>query len=75
MGMADAIFLFTGRLDNGQRLRRSVVGSGRRQVKEQLSGHPVGWWLPMQVSQGLPEAEVKVHLSPSSGHQALPSGQ
>lgn len=67
-GMADAIFLCAGRLYNGQRLRKPVVGSDTGQAKGHLPGHPVGWWVPVEVSQGLgglPGAAVKACLNPS----------
>lgn len=53
--MADAIFLCTGslengqRLDNGQRLRKPMA----RQVRGDLARHCMGWWLPMEVNWGL----------------------
>lgn len=83
--MVDNIFLCAGRLDNGQRLRKPVAGGDTAQVKGHLSGHPVGWWLPTNVSQGLrglPGAAVRVCLSPSQeqgsprpGHCTPPWGQ
>lgn len=64
---ADAIFLCAGRPYHGQRLRKPVVGSDTGQAKGPLSGPPMGWWFPVEVSQGLgglPGAAVRVCLSP-----------
>lgn len=77
--MADAIFLCTGslengqRLDNGQRLRKPMT----RQVRGNLARHCMGWWLPVEVNwglQGLPGAAVSVPLGPSQEQNSLSPG-
>lgn len=77
--MADAIFLCTGslengqRLDNGQRLRKPMA----KQVRGDLPRHCMGWWLPMEVSwglRGLPGAAVSVPLGPRQEQDSLSPG-